>query len=47
MTATTRCDACGFQAPPDSDEWETVEHPPLGTLTQCPGCGSTRIHGTR
>ncbi len=39
-----RCLECGFEAPPGSDAWSRVEHPPLGTLTQCPECGSTNTH---
>ena len=38
------CQQCGFTAPV-GDAWDEVDHPPLGTLTQCPECGSTRIHG--
>jgi DNA-directed RNA polymerase subunit RPC12/RpoP len=37
----TRCLACGFEAPPGDEVWESVQHPPLGELTQCPECGST------
>lgn len=36
-----RCLNCGFAADANSDEWESAEHPPLGTLTQCPECSST------
>lgn len=39
-----KCINCGFQAPTGSDEWETATHPPLGTMTQCPECGSTNVH---
>jgi len=39
-----QCNSCGFEAPAESDEWDAVNHPPLGTLTQCPGCGSTNVH---
>jgi predicted RNA-binding Zn-ribbon protein involved in translation (DUF1610 family) len=38
------CDNCGFTAPADDDAWRTVDHPPLGKLTQCPECGSTNVH---
>ncbi|WP_200840202.1 hypothetical protein [Halorubrum sp. JWXQ-INN 858] len=38
-----RCTNCGFEAPP-GDDWGRLTHPPLGTLTQCPGCGSTNVH---
>ena len=38
-----RCLKCGFEAAADSDEWESVDVPPLGVLTQCPECGSTDI----
>jgi predicted Zn-ribbon and HTH transcriptional regulator len=41
VTVTThRCLQCGFESP-DADAWDRVDHPPLGTLTQCPDCGST------
>lgn len=42
-TARLTCLRCGFEAPM-GDAWHAVEHPPLGTLTQCPECGSTDIH---
>lgn len=35
------CGNCGFEAP--REEWGSVEHPTLGTLTQCPECGSTDV----
>jgi NAD-dependent SIR2 family protein deacetylase len=38
-----RCVDCGFTAPPGSDAWVPVEHPPLGTLPSCPECDSTDI----
>jgi predicted RNA-binding Zn-ribbon protein involved in translation (DUF1610 family) len=41
VSTTTRCLECGFEAPSGADEWGSVEHPPLGTMTQCPECGST------
>ena len=43
MSADTqhRCLQCGFEAPPDDDAWGTIQHPPLGELTQCPECVST------
>lgn len=37
-----QCLNCGFDAP--SEEWDQVEHEPLGTLTRCPECGSTDVH---
>ena len=37
----TQCAACGFRAPSGADEWGSVQHPPLGEMTQCPECGST------
>jgi predicted RNA-binding Zn-ribbon protein involved in translation (DUF1610 family) len=43
-SSDARCDSCGFEAPSASDEWGTAEHPPLGTVSQCPECGSTNIH---
>lgn len=50
MSVTThslRCLNCGFEAPADGDDWDHVDHPPMGTLTQCPNCGSTNIVGLR
>jgi predicted RNA-binding Zn-ribbon protein involved in translation (DUF1610 family) len=41
------CTNCGFEAPQGSDTWAHVDHPPLGTLTKCPECGSTSIHSER
>jgi len=38
--ARTVCLNCGFEAPA-GEAWATVDHPTLGTLTACPGCGST------
>lgn len=44
-TATRlRCVPCGFEAPSDDDAWERVDHPPIGTVTRCPECGSTDTH---
>jgi DNA-directed RNA polymerase subunit RPC12/RpoP len=43
-TTQLRCLRCGFAAPSDSDDWGTVEHPLLGTVTQCHDCGSTDVH---
>jgi predicted Zn-ribbon and HTH transcriptional regulator len=40
-----RCRNCGFEAPASRDDWARVDHPPLGTLTQCPECGSTDVLG--
>jgi predicted Zn-ribbon and HTH transcriptional regulator len=37
------CLNCGFEAMPGDDQWESVESPPLGVLTQCPDCGSTDV----
>lgn len=42
--ARLRCIGCGFETPAGSEEWDTVAHPPLGTMTQCPECGSTNVH---
>jgi len=38
-----RCHGCWFEADAGDEQWSTVTHPPLGTLTQCPECGSTDI----
>lgn len=45
-TRTARCVGCGFEAAAGEEACDTVEHPPLGALTQCPECGSTEILGT-
>ncbi|QLG64295.1 hypothetical protein [Halorarum salinum] len=37
------CLGCGFAAPV-GEAWDRVAHPPLGTLTRCPECGSTNVH---
>jgi predicted RNA-binding Zn-ribbon protein involved in translation (DUF1610 family) len=42
-----RCVNCGFEDASDSDAWSRIDHPPVGTLTQCPECGSTDVHGRR
>lgn len=39
---TIRCHGCGYETTGDG-EWGEVDHPPLGTLTQCPKCGSTDV----
>lgn len=36
------CLNCGHSEVADG-AWETVEDPHLGSLTQCPDCGSTRV----
>jgi len=38
-----RCAECGFEAEADSGTWTAVDHPPLGTLTQCPECEGTNV----
>ena len=44
-TPLSRCHNCGFEAPARNDEWGSTDHPPFGTLTSCPECGSTDVHG--
>ena len=39
----SRCLTCGFEAPDGSTEWDLVDVPSLGTLTQCPECASTNV----
>lgn len=39
----SRCQRCGFSAESGGSEWNTVESPPIGELTQCPECGSTDV----
>lgn len=46
-TRHAKCHGCGFEAPAGGDAWETVDHPPLGTVRRCPECGSTRVHTSR
>jgi Zn finger protein HypA/HybF involved in hydrogenase expression len=41
-----RCLKCGRTAPPDGD-WEQATHPTLGSMTQCPECGSTDVQTKR
>ncbi|MFB6101931.1 MAG: hypothetical protein ABEJ73_05140 [Haloplanus sp.] len=40
-TSRVTCFNCGFEATAGSDDWDTADHPSLGSLTQCPECGST------
>jgi predicted RNA-binding Zn-ribbon protein involved in translation (DUF1610 family) len=42
-----RCNGCGYEAPAGDEAWESADHPPLGTMTQCPECGSTDVHSQR
>ena len=37
-----KCINCGFEAPKGSD-WGSTDHPTLGSMTQCPECGSTDV----
>jgi predicted Zn-ribbon and HTH transcriptional regulator len=46
-TQRAQCIECGFEAPVGDDEWDAVDHPPLGTVTRCPECGSTDVHTPR
>ena len=39
----SRCQSCGFEAT-GRNEWDAVDAPPLGTVTQCPECGSTDVY---
>ncbi len=39
----SRCRNCGFEAPGGSDEWQRIEVPKLGRMTQCPECESTDV----
>ena len=41
--ALLTCLNCGYEAPL-GESWNEVDHPPLGTLTRCPDCGSTNVH---
>lgn len=43
----TRCLNCGFTAPSGGEEWNAVEVPSLGTLSQCPDCRSTDLLAPR
>jgi predicted nucleic-acid-binding Zn-ribbon protein len=42
---TLRCAKCGRSEA--RDDWETATHPTLGTMTQCPDCGSTNVQTKR
>lgn len=44
-TPLLRCHGCGYEAPAGDDAWDHVRHPPFGTMTRCPECGSTKVHG--
>lgn len=44
MASPAKCSACGFEAPTGGSDWGRADHPPLGTVTQCPECGSTDVH---
>jgi len=44
LDTMNRCLECGYEAAPGPENWATVDHPPLGELTQCPKCGSTNTH---
>lgn len=41
---TVQCVSCGFKAASDDEAWKRIDHPPLGSMTQCPECGSTNTH---
>lgn len=47
QVARLKCGGCGFEAPLEGDVWGAATHPTLGTLTQCPECGSTNVHSQR
>lgn len=37
-----KCLQCGFESP-QGESWGRVDHPTLGSMTQCPECGSTNV----
>ena len=39
----TRCLKCGFETAAGTDDWDRVDLPSLGSITQCPECGSTNV----
>lgn len=41
-----KCLNCGHEAEAGNG-WDRVEHPTLGSLTQCPECGSTDVSTQR
>jgi predicted RNA-binding Zn-ribbon protein involved in translation (DUF1610 family) len=41
INTRTKCLKCGFETPGDTGNWAKVELPSLGSVTQCPECGST------
>ncbi|MFB6073000.1 MAG: hypothetical protein ABEJ88_08530 [Halobacterium sp.] len=40
-----RCHRCGRTA--DRADWGEATHPTLGSMTQCPDCGSTNVQASR
>lgn len=38
----SQCTSCGFETD-TREEWDAVEAPPFGEVTQCPECGSTNV----
>lgn len=38
----SHCMNCGFETG-GGEDWDTVDSPSLGRLTQCPECGSTNV----
>ncbi|QLK27002.1 anaerobic ribonucleoside-triphosphate reductase [Natrinema zhouii] len=43
----SRCRNCGFEAPGGDDDWQRIEVPKLGRMTQCPDCESTDVITSR
>jgi predicted RNA-binding Zn-ribbon protein involved in translation (DUF1610 family) len=37
----TKCLKCGFETPAGSGKWTKIAIPSLGSVNQCPECGST------
>ncbi len=39
----SRCRNCGFEAQGGADDWQRIDVPKLGQMTQCPECESTNV----
>ncbi len=38
-----QCFECRFEAAADDGTWKKTTHPSLGSIMQCPECGSTNV----
>lgn len=42
-----KCLNCGTETATETEQWPSIDYSPLGTLTQCPECGSTNVTSRR